>query len=221
MNLGHRSSFHRYFRTLLLTGLLFSPLTLAACQLFGYQEQISGHPVDAQYKGLADKSVAIVIYADQATTNEFPAAREEMSAFLSTKLRESLSTTKLLDYHEVMNWQDETINWFGLTEKQIGKHFGVDRVLYIEVLDYSVNQKGGAGDLQGHLRANCKVYETDTAGNDPAWSSVIDVSFPEDHPVDPTQVPPDAVRARTLDKFSEQLVNCLYDHHEITHAISE
>ncbi|HUO10389.1 MAG TPA: hypothetical protein VM008_18935 [Phycisphaerae bacterium] len=206
---------------LLLAGLLIPALALPGCNLLGFQEEVQGHPVEAQYKGLADKSVAIVIYADQATTNEFPAAREELSAFISTKFRENLSTTKLLDYHEVMNWQDDTINWFGLTEKQIGKHFGVDRVLYIEVLDYSVHQKGGVGDLQGHLRANCKVYEIDTPGNDPAWSTLLDVSFPEDHAADPSQVPPDAVRSRTLDKFSEALLNCLYDHHEIHHAVDE
>jgi hypothetical protein len=204
----------------MIMGLL--PLSaLSGCQLMGFQEEVSGHAVDAQYKGLPNKSLAIVIYADQSTTNEFPATREELSAFVSNKLRENLATTKLLDYHEVMNWQDETINWFGLTEKQIGTHFGVDRVLYIEVLDYSVAQKGGVGDLQGHLRANCKVYETDTPGNDAAWSSVLDVSFPEDHPIDPTQVPPDAVRSRTLDKFSDVLVNCLMDHHEINHAVPD
>ncbi|MGN6367996.1 MAG: hypothetical protein ACTHN5_07025 [Phycisphaerae bacterium] len=201
--------------------LLLLPLAFSGCQLFGFGEEVSGHPVSAQYKGLDNKSVAIVIYADQATTNEFPAAREELSAFLASKMREHLPTIKLLDYHEVMNWQDDTMNWFGLTEKQIGQHFSVDRVLYIELLDYSVAASKGFGEIQGHIRANCKVTEVDSPSNSPAWTSLIDVRYPQDHPVDPSQTSPDALRASLLQKFADQLTNRFYDHNEIYQAVPQ
>jgi hypothetical protein len=211
----------------LLPLLLLLPLALSGCQLMGYSEEVQGHAVDAQYKGFVGKdskdgkSVAIVIYADQATTNEFPASREEISAFLSTKMREKLPSIKLLDYHEVMNWQDDTMNWFGLTEKQIGKHFSVERVLYIELLDYSVHTGKGFGEIQGHIRANCKVYEVDSPTDTPAWTSVLDVFYPEDHPIDPTQSSPDALRASLLEKFADKLSNCFYDHHEFDQGVPD
>jgi hypothetical protein len=182
---------------------------------------MSGKPIEAEYHGLADKSVAIVIYADQATTNEFPAAREEISSFLAGEMRDHIPTARLLDYHEVTNWQDDTINWFGLTEKQMGQHFGVDRVIYIEMLDYAVIQEKGVGDLQGHIRANCKVFEVDSPTAAPAWSEVIDVSYPEDRPIDASQTTPDAVRSHTLQKFTETLVERFYDHHEIEKNLNE
>ena len=209
----------RIARSLFVALLL--PLSLSGCQLLGYSEEVQGHAVDAQYKGLDGKSVALVLYADQATTNEFPASREELSAFISSKLREKSPTCKLLDYHEVLNWQDETINWFGLTEKQIGKHFSVDRVLYIELLDYSVAVHKGFGDIQGHIRANCKVYEVESPAIDPVWSTVLDVSYPEDHPVDPSQTSPDALRASLLEKFADKLTNCFWDHHEYDQGVPD
>lgn len=215
-----QSVFHAR-RALLLVALLASPFALSGCFLFAASAAVAGQKVEAQYRGLADKSVAIVIYTDQATTNEFPAAREELSSFIAAQLREHVPTAKLLDPREVINWQDDTLNWFGLSEKEIGKHFSVDRVLYIELLDYSVSENRGFGDLQGHLRANCKVYEVDAPGETPAWTSLVDVSFPTDRPLDPSQTSPDAIRARTLQRFTEQLINSFYDHQKFEQPLKD
>ena len=208
-------------RALLGTALLCSPMILSGCWLFMASQEVSGKKIDAQYSGLADKSVAIVIYSDQATTNEFPAAREEISAFVSARFREHLPTARLVDYHDVMNWQDDTLNWFALPEKDIGKHFSVDRVLYIELLDYSVSMSRGYGDLQGHLRANCKVFETDTPTPTPAWTGLIDINYPKDRPTDVDQSSPESVRARTLQEFAEAVVSKFYDHHELDKPLKD
>jgi hypothetical protein len=215
------SMLHTLSRMLLVVVLLALPLVVSGCALFALSSEMSGKKVEAQYKGLADKSIAIVVYADQATTNEFPAAREEISSFLAAQIHEHVPTARMLDYHEVINWQDDTLNWFGLTEKEIGQHFSVERVLYIEVLDYAVSPNRGYGDLQGHLRANCKVYETDTKGADPAWTEVIDVSYPKDHPLDASQASPEGVRSRTLQNFANELISRFYDHRDADEPLKD
>jgi hypothetical protein len=201
-------------RGLLVATLLASSTLLSGCWLAAAAQEVSGKKIEAQYKGLPDKSIAIVVYTDQATTNEFPAAREEISSFIAAQIHEHVPTARMLDYHEVINWQDDTLNWFGLTEKEIGKHFSVDRVLYIELLDYAVSPNRGYGDLQGHLRANCKIYEIDAKGPDAAWQDVIDVSYPKDHPLDASQASPEGVRSHTLQDFADALVTRFYEHRE-------
>ena len=123
-----------------------------------------------------------------------------------------MPTVRLLNYKEVLNWQDDTLNWFGLTEKEIGKHFSVDRVVFIEVLAYESRSDQNYGDLQGHLRANCKVFEVESPGSEPAWTGLIDVSWPEHGPVPANQGNEVNVRARTLQNFATRLVGNFYDH---------
>lgn len=217
-------SFHRS-RTLrcslFLAALVGATLPLAGCWLFAASEQMRGRKVPAEYLGLADKSVAMVIYADQASTDEFPDSRTEISNFLAAAFRTKLPSARLLDHREVSAWQDDTLNWNALPEKDIGKHFSTDRVLYIELLDYSTRANASFGDLQGHIKAVCKVFETDAPGNTPAWSDVVEVYWPKDRPLDPTTGSEVAVRKRALELFSNELVNRFVEHRQIESSLRE
>ncbi len=190
----------------------------------GYGEEIQGHPVDAQYKGLDGKSVALVLYADQATTNEYPAAREELAAFISSKLREKIPTCKLLDYREVTIWQDDTMNWFGLTEKQIGKHFAVDRVLYIELLGlHRRHQKGPSAPSRDTSAPIAKSTRSTLPPIPPAGPPSSTSITPKTTPSTPPGTSPDALRAQPLlDKFRRgSSPTDFYDHHEFNHPGSD
>ena len=180
-----------------------------------------GKKVIAEYHGLAGKSVAIVVYAAPATIDEFPSARTDISSFLARQMRLKMPDVRLLNYEEVVQWQDKTINWFAMSEKQIGRHFGVDRVLYVEVLAYSSRMEAGYGDLQGYLRANCKIFETDTVGDAPAWKALMDVTWPKDRPLSPNQMSEVALRKRTLEVFAEKVIAKLHDHKEFEKRVSE
>jgi hypothetical protein len=201
---------------------LFYVLALPACGwLAGMNERMNGAKVAAEYHGLENKSVAIVVYAAQATTDEFPKAREDISQFLALQMRLKMPTTRILNYQEIINWQDDTINWDGLTEKQIGQHFSVDRVLYVELLDYSTRMGGGYGDLQGHLRANCKIFEVDAPGNAPSWTALMDTTWPHGHPLEASRTSETTVRKRTLEIFAEDVTNKFYDHKEFEKMLNE
>jgi hypothetical protein len=122
----------------------------------------------------------------------------------------------------VIYWQNDTLNWQSLSAKDIGRHFKVDRVLFIEVLDYSMRRPTGVSNLQGRLRAQCKVYETQDAAAGPderghtsaAWTGLIDAVWPSPKPLDPTQTNESAVRLRTLEFFADTLVRCFYEGRE-------
>jgi hypothetical protein len=191
--------------------LMLCPFLLSGCWLFAAEEEMKGEKIPAVYTGLPDKSLAIVIYADQATTDEFTDNRKEVASFISAQFREHMPSVRLLNPLEVINWQDDTLNWFGLSEKDIGKHFSVERVLYIELLEYSNHMGGGYGDMQGHIKANCKIIEVDAHGDAPVWSSVLEVRYPQDGPATATKSDETNIRARTLQIFATDLVHNFYD----------
>ena len=172
------------------------------------------------------KSVAILIYADQATTHEYPAARGRNLRPSFPPSSAKSSTSKLLDYHEVMNWQDETTNWVRHDRKtEIGKHFfrrprPLRRTPSIipsppTRLRRYPGPHPDARQLQG-LRS--RIPPPSTPPGPPSWM------FPTPRltaPPTPPRPPPDALRASLLEKFADKLTNCFYDHHEFDEAVPD
>jgi hypothetical protein len=211
--------------------LALAPLALAGCFLFPAQKLATGPaPYGSPYSGLVGKRTAIIVYAPRATIDEYPAAREEIAGFVATKMRANLPATAptnvVISPQAVIEWQDSTFNWQSLSPEDIGRHFGAERVLTIQILDYSTRKTLGHSDMQGRLRALCRVYEVtlpassvlETPQTAPAyaalpsaWSSLIDVSWPPFRPLDPTQTQEAAVRLRALDSFADRLVRYFYE----------
>jgi len=187
---------------------------IGGCGMGGGAQQ--AYPVPAEYLGLANKKVAIVVFAMPATVDEFSGSREEISAFIINQMHQHMPTTNVMDPQRVIEWQNNTINWFGLSEMDIGKHFQVDRVLSIQILEYSTKKTIGYSDLQGHIRAQSKIVEVDAPDrkSQTPWTGVVNVTWPQDRPLDPTQTNENAVRQRVLELFSTELVRYFYDHGE-------
>ena len=202
--------------------VLAVPLLLGGCGFLGLGTAPAPTLVTrmqgSAYPGLTDKSVAIVVYAPSAVVNEYTGVREEISTFVATEMRGRMPTTRLLDPRDVINWQDSTMNWANLSARDIGRHFGVDRVLTIEVLDYSTKRPMGVSNMQGRLRAQCRIYDTADAAQGPdagghlapAWTGLVDAAWPSGKPLDPTQTNEAAARLRALDEFANLLVGYFY-----------
>jgi hypothetical protein len=198
----------------ILIPLLMATPLLSGCWAAVAYDRMNGHTVAAQYNGIASHSVAIVVYADDATLWEYASAREDVSAFIAQRLRMDIPTCRLVNYRDVAQWQDETLHWEALQVKDIGKHFSVDRVIYIELLEYSAHEPGASDLLRGRIRASAKVYETNTPGDNPAWHGQFETFFPTDGPADISRTNELTVRKMALEFFSKKVVDCFYDHNE-------
>lgn len=197
-------------------------LALPGCEwLATASERTMGKSVAAQYPGLADKSLAIVVYVPMANNFEFPQAREEISAYLTQQFRTSTPNIRLLDHRSVIAWQNDTAGWDALQVKTIGQHFATDRVLYIELLEYATREPGALNALRGYIHANVQVFETDAPGSTPAWSHEFKTLWPPVVAEDPNKSSDTTVRLRVLQSFSEQVVNAFYDHRELEKTIRE
>jgi hypothetical protein len=205
---------HRFPAALLLSAVC----CLGGCSfisgLFGWggENASQGRTIASQFDGLKNKSLGIVIYAPSATLHEYTGTREELTYFITAQMQLHLPTTHLLARDEVITWQNEHLNWTAITPRDIGRHFSVERVLYVELLDYSTRKVIERGNMQGHIRAQCKIVNAEDSGTDaPEWTGLIDVSWPPDGPLDPTQTNDSAIRQRVLESFSRCLVECFYD----------
>jgi hypothetical protein len=183
----------------------------AGCGFLAQEYQnASGTTVAAQYNGLENHSVAIVVYADDSVTFMYPQVREEISGFVADQIQKNIPTARLLDYHQMIAYQDQTPNWEALPIKSIGAHFSADRVLYVEVVAYTTQAAGASDLLQGHMEANVTVYDTQIPGDGRVFQDVIDTYFPASGPAPLFNTDENTVRMDTLGEFSRDLVRPFY-----------
>lgn len=191
--------------------LVVLPLALTGCGFFGgVYSDLAGQPVAAQYTGMHKKSVLILVYTDTSTEFIYPQARKEVSSFVSYELRKHLPKSKLLPSSEVIDYQDNTPGWDALRVKTIGKHFGVDRVLYIEIIKYHTHAPGGRNLMQGHIEAHVAVYDTRLPGDGRVFSTLINTRWPKSGPEPVFHTDSSAVLYNTLQHFARSVVRCFY-----------
>jgi hypothetical protein len=190
-------------------------LCAGGCSFLGMAAQNTvGVPVKAQYNGLKKQSVAIVVYEDASTMFTYPQAPQEVSAFVSASLKKHLPTARILNYHLVLNYQNANPNWEVLPIKTIGRHFGVTRVIYIELLDYTVHSQKTNFVLQGHIAAHVAVYNVQLPGSGQVFHTTIDALWPKSGPLAGYDTDANTVRMNTLQRFSTKLAHCFYNWHD-------
>lgn len=198
-------------RLLALLVVVSGCMVFAGCDFLAMATQEAvGTPVPAKYGGLIKHSVAIVVYEDQSTSFMYPQVRQEVSSFIANEIASKIHSIHLLDYHDVMTWQEQTPGWQALPIKDIGRHFGVDRVLYLELLHYRTHAPGAQHLLQGRIEANVFVYNTKIPGSGRVFSTTLNTLFPKTGPEPVFNSDDNVVRMRTLEEFSRDLVRMFY-----------
>ncbi len=193
---------------LVLLGLV--PM-LGGCQTAAQKRHAADLAKLTAYAGLKHQSVAVIVYADDATLFMYPQAAQEVSSFLAYDLKRAVPSARILDYHDVINYQNKTPNWQALPIKSIGLHFSVDRVIYMELLDYSTHAPGAMHLLQGHIKARVYVYDTHLPGDGRVYSTTINTRWPRFGPQPVYHGDTNVVRMNTLTAFSAELT------HQLTH----
>ena len=146
-------------------GLMLTMACTSGCQSAAQKRKAAELAKLSAYAGLKHQSVAVVVYADDATLFMYPQAAREVSSFLDYDLKRAVPSARILNYRDVINYQNQTPNWQALPIKSIGLHFSVDRVIYLELLNYSTHAPGAEHLLQGHIKARVYVYDTHLPGD--------------------------------------------------------
>ncbi len=193
--------------------LIMSGLT-AGCQTTAQKREAAALARQSAYASLKHHSVAVIVYADSATLFLYPQAAQEVSSFVNYDLKRAVPSAKVLGYREIIQYQNSTPNWEMLPIKSIGLHFSVDRVIYLELLNYSCHAPGARHLLQGHIRARVYVYDTHLPGDGRVLATSVGVRWPRSGPEPGYHGDSNVVRMNTLTAFSALLV------HRLTHWVS-
>lgn len=170
--------------------------------------------VQAEFAGLENHSVAIVVYADSDVQYEYPGARLELAARLGGELQSHVKNVRVLDPRRAVRYQDENLDWDVTDKTQLGKAFAVDYVVYLALSRYSMREGGSEYLCRGEIIADVSVHQVSLPERQ---SRVYTLSnFRVAHP--PEAVPADNeaavafVRATCEAEFASRLARKFYKH---------
>jgi len=149
-------------------------LTLASaagCNLAGPLAMMTPEPtetVPAEFNRLDGKKVAILVWTPPETVLQFPHIRLELASQIAYQMKQRLKNTQVVPPEQIAEYQDRNLNWDATPPTQIGKPFGADYVVFVEVLEYSTRDPRTPGLFSGRAKASVVVH--DVADPTARWS---------------------------------------------------
>lgn len=217
-----RTRFH--LRTTILTSATALMLAIAGCTAVGAiaanLEREGSREVAASYKGLAGKSFAVVVAADRTIQGDHPLIIEHMIERITARLSEPSNVPAAGGYVpavQVAKYLSEHPSWTAQSMKALaGELGGVERIVYIDLFEFRLNDPGNAYLWDGRASANVSVVETDSAMDDFfAFQQTVSVGFPDKQGLGPSDMQASGVRTELARRLIERASWLFYDHTEM------
>ena len=202
--------------------MMASLLPMSGCILVGLSSAIGANiekqkqiEVLAKYRGLENKSVAVLAHSDQRTAYEFPTAIPNIVGNVVLILDKNVPGARVLDPRYSVTWMHQTPGWPTLPLAELAKELDVDRVIVIDIFEYRLNPEGNSFLWDGVAGANVSVVERD--GIDPdsfAEEFQVISKFPDMEGIGKAQAGPREIEIGLQKTFVDQVGFLFYDHAE-------
>lgn len=185
---------------------LFTPIAV----LFHSKEK----KVKAEYKGLEEKKTVIIVEASPGTEFEFPNARANVALATAYELGSKIKKVTVVDWEKIDAFQRDDLDWLSLPVSEIGKKFDAQRVLYVDLIEYTTMEEFSVNLLRGRMIVDLRVYEMDGPRPDePVYQTEVSVIYPENTPIPLSDESTKArVELQTIRNLAIDIVRKFYDH---------
>lgn len=203
---------------------------LAGCNMLAYPAYLMApeppaKTVAAEFEGLQNKTVAVVVYAGPQTQLDYQTAQMEVTDAVGAEMRRKIDGVKLIETGRVIRYQCENANWESLPPEQLCRTFKCDYVMLISLIEFGTREPGSEHLPRGRISAQCSVYapppasqpaSQPTTGLDPAYRcELISVTFPTGDTSPSLAVRSEwDIRIQTEKAFAVELVKRFHKHQE-------
>lgn len=136
--------------------------------------------VPAQYHGLENQRVAVLIAADEYLLYEYPQAPLAVSRAMSAKIAGNVTGATVMSPQEILDYQTANPYWTAVPYSELIRKLDVDRVVLVDLIEYRTHEPGNAHVWQGMITGEVGVIEADSEDPDNfAFSATIRGQYPE------------------------------------------
>jgi len=178
-------------------------------------KRTGSHNVTPKYTGLSEKSFAVIVAADRSIQADYPGIVSIITREVSKILSEHTAASGMLPPDEVLRYQSAHPDWFVKSPDDLVKVLGVDRVIYIDLRDFSLTDPGNPYIYNGVAGGTVQVYESESrVATEAAFTEAIRVQYPDQAGLSPQQVPRSDVLIELSRRFVERSAWLFYEHEE-------
>jgi hypothetical protein len=193
------------FLTVLLTVPLGGCRALAV--MFGEKQT---RKVPAKWPHLIDKKVCILVRADWEILFEHSQVQLEVADHVALALESCVEGVTVVPPQKVVDYQRRFSEWEREDPAQIGRRFEADRVLEIDLTQYTTREPDSPHLYRGHIAAVVNVYNVAYPDSEAAFSSEVRTSYPSNSP-GAWGTSEREIRRATLEVFAQDAAGLFYD----------
>lgn len=173
--------------------------------------------VKAQYRGLENKRFAVLVAADEYTLFTYPGATQAISREMAARIATNVPGSVPMNPQEVAQFQKNNPYWITVPYGQLLERLKVDRLVVVDLVEYSLREPGNAHIWQGQIIANVGVAEAESPdGNRLAFNMTVKARHPDDSGrVGVLNSDDHTIQLGLLATFSTQAVWLFHDHEEV------
>jgi hypothetical protein len=220
--LGRRKGKTRVGAMSLMVLSIGAALALGGCmfaQLVGGMaasaERSGSHDVKARYSGLADKTFAVAIAADRTLQSEYPQIVSAFTQEITRRIALDAGASGVLPADEVLSFQFKHPGWTSLSPLDLAKELEVDRLVFIDLSDFTLNEPGNQYEWHGVAAGTIAVVETDAQpGLESTFREPVRVTFPDNSGHSRDNLAAQTVLSELSRRFCERAAWLFYDHQE-------
>ncbi len=169
--------------------------------------------VTAEYLGLADQRVAVLVAADGHMLHSYPQAPLHLCKAITSRIARHVPgvTTTIPD--QVIRFQEANPYWMNMRYGELAKKLDVDKIVLIDLVEYQTHEPGNAHIWQGLVTANLGVI--DAHAQDPdnfVYYNTVTARYPETSSIGLIDADSDSTQLGMVLLFSRKGGGLFYDH---------
>ena len=169
--------------------------------------------VQAEYLGLADQRIAIMVAADSHMQYQYPEARDSVCRAFTARIARNVSgvTTTIPD--EISQFQEDNPYWINMRYGELAKQLDVDMIVIVDLIEYQTHEPGNAHIWQGLITGNIGVIDAHSVDPDNfVFQNTVTAKFPEESTVGIIDSDDDTIQLGMVTLFSRSGAGLFYDH---------
>jgi hypothetical protein len=196
-------------------------LGVGGCQVLGFggamaesYKRNSTHSIDPEYTGLTGKTFAVLIATDRIIESDYPEVVLRLTQGITERLSKGAGGTAMPP-ETVLTYQYNNPRWRALTYEELAKELGVQRLIYVDLYEYRLNDPGNQYLWEGVAAGDVLVIEAD--GRMPeeiAFRKPVKVSFPDKTGYGPGDMTQQLVASELTRRFIDRGSWFFYKHEE-------
>lgn len=209
-------------RAIVLTLAGLTVTTVGGCIFAGIASAVGANiekekeiEVLAKYRGLENKSVAILAHTDMRTAYEYPTAIPNIVGNVANGIQKNVGGARVLDPRHCVAWMHQNPNWPTSPLADLASELDVDRVVVVDLFEYRLNPEGNSFLWEGVAAANIGITERD--GIDPdSYAEELQVisKFPDMEGIGREQAGAREIELGLQKTFVDEVSQLFYDHIE-------